>query len=86
MVGENRKKFENNIVFWLTVVGVPIGISIAIFAWLDLDIKVYLPISILIGLLFGLIAYTFLLRADLKDKDQEIKELKTKLRRKQNAK
>jgi len=82
MKGENRKTYENKVTFWLTVIGVPTTISIAICAWLTLEIKLYLPVSILIGLLFGLIAYTFLLRADLKDKDQEIARLKATLRKK----
>ena len=79
MNGDNRKKYEKNIVLWLTILGVPFGISIGLFSWIGLDLRIWLPISFLISLESGLIAYLIFLRADNKDLKNENKRLKEEL-------
>jgi len=67
----NREKFENNLLLWLTILGVPAGISIGLFAWIGLDLKIWLPVSVLISLEAGLIALLIFQRGDIKDLKEE---------------
>lgn len=81
MVESVRKKYENNFVTWLTVIGVPFGVSIAILYSMGYPIKVWLSISILIAFEFGLIAYLIFLKGDIKDLKKNNKNLITENRR-----
>ena len=79
----NREKSEANILLWSTVIGGPFGLSIAIFSWANLPWKLYLPVSILIGFVSGLITYLKFIRGDIKDfkrKTDDLEKLIKKLK------
>ena len=86
MVETSKQKYENKIMLWLSVIGIPLGVCIAVFQWMGLSLKLYLPISILIAFTCGVICYTILLKGDIKDKDREIITLKRKLKDKEYGK
>jgi len=76
MKESSRKKYEKKLVLWLTVTGIPLGVSIGIFAWIGLNLKIWLPISILIAFESGLITYLIFTIADIKDLKKTNKDLK----------
>lgn len=80
MAETRRKKYEKNVVLWLTVVGVPFAICTAVFSWMGLDLKIWLPVSILVAFQFGLITYLIFLKGDIRDINDE----KLKLEKRNN--
>lgn len=89
MIQSNRKKYESNIVTWMTILGVPLGVSIAIFTGMGFPWKTWLPVSILISFEVGLIAYLGFQHAkikDLKKENSDLKRMNKKLKTKHNGK
>lgn len=76
MTESKRKRYENNILLWSGIIGVPLSISIGIFSWMGLNINIWLPVSIGIGFMSGLITYVIFLRGDAEDLKRDNKNLK----------
>ncbi len=62
-----RKEYENTLVFWFTILGVPFAISLAICIGFGLHMAIGIPISLLIALLIGAIAYIIILKGEIGD-------------------
>lgn len=72
----NRKKIEDTILFWMGVLVAPFGVILTVVMAFDVNMKIATPISLLIAILISLLCYIYVLNAEIKDKDYEIKRLR----------